>query len=260
MQTNQPTSSYFDVSVRCLWQQLKDVDAFLWWSDERYILRMRGRFPVVLWLCVHVCHVAGGGYVWGRRVLSDDGSWRNHVWDESGRGVGEEEIKKDAKERKRAAFTQQTGLPAPSSQPCTRPPTVGDIDPGGAVNGSGMESVCCERSQKGQPPDTTGSVDLPQPWSWWYKRCCSAYRKPPSLSLTACICQTSTHTHILPPVFFLYRCEWGYVMKPLVSAEKSTFHYYLQMQMVRSALRKSWWLFYSFKTPVLTSQLINVFS
>lgn len=53
-------------------------------SDEMHILRMRGRFffffPVVLWLRVHVCHVAGGGgYEWEGRVLSDDGSWRNHV-------------------------------------------------------------------------------------------------------------------------------------------------------------------------------------
>lgn len=50
----------------------------------------------------------------GRRVLSDDGSWRSHVWDESGRGVGEEEIKSYVKKRKIGAFTQQTGLPSPS--------------------------------------------------------------------------------------------------------------------------------------------------
>lgn len=139
-------------SVRSIWHQLKHVDAFFWWSDEQHILRMRGRFPVVLWLCAHVYHVAGGGYVWGWRVLSDDVSWRNHVWAESGRAVGEEEIKKGAKERKRGALTQQTGLPSPSSYACIRPPTVGDIDPGGAVNGSGMESVCCEGSQRGQRP------------------------------------------------------------------------------------------------------------
>lgn len=64
---------------------------------------------------------------------------------------GEEEIKKEAKERKRGAFTQQTGLPSPSSYPCIRPPTVGDIDPGGAVNSSGMESVCREGSQRPAP-------------------------------------------------------------------------------------------------------------
>lgn len=68
----------------------------------------------------------------GGRVLSDDGSWRNHVWDESGMGVGEEEIKKDAKERKRGALhNKQCSLPPPASHS----PTVGDIDPGGAVNG-----------------------------------------------------------------------------------------------------------------------------
>lgn len=64
-------------------------------------------------------------------------------------GVGLEEIKKGAKEWRRGAFTQQTDIPSPSSYPCTRPPTVGDIDPGGAVNGSGMESVCCVCSQRG---------------------------------------------------------------------------------------------------------------
>lgn len=93
--------------------------------------------------------------VWGWRVLSDDGSWRNHVWAESGRGMGEEEIKQEAKERKRGAFTQQTGLPSPSSYPCIHPPTVGNIDLRGAVNGSGMESVCCEGSRRVQPCDTT---------------------------------------------------------------------------------------------------------
>ena len=132
---------------------------------------MRGRFPVVLWLCVHVCHVAGGGYVWGWRVLSDDGSWRNHVWAESGRGVGEEEIKKEAKERKRGAFTQQTGLPSPSSYPCIHPPTVGDIDPGGAVNSSGVESVCCEGSQRPTP---------------WYCRLCGSAT---TLELLHCLSQ-----------------------------------------------------------------------
>lgn len=30
---------------------------------------MRGRFPVVLWLRVHVCHVAGGGYEWEEGVV-----------------------------------------------------------------------------------------------------------------------------------------------------------------------------------------------
>lgn len=69
-------------------------------------------------------------------------------------------MKKEAQERKRGAFTQQTDIPSPSSQPCTRPPTVGDIDPGGAVNGSGMESVCCEGSQRGQPPDIKSFEDL----------------------------------------------------------------------------------------------------
>lgn len=50
---------------------------------------------MVLRLCVHVCHVAGGGCVRGWRVLSDDGSWRSHVYAESGRGVVEEEMKKE---------------------------------------------------------------------------------------------------------------------------------------------------------------------
>ena len=36
------------------------------------------------------------------------------------------------------------------------------IDPRGPVNSTGMESVCCEGSLRGQPPDTTGSVDLQQ--------------------------------------------------------------------------------------------------
>lgn len=68
-------------------------------------------------MCAHVCHVAGGGYVWGGwRVLSDDGSWRNHVGDESGSGVGEEEIKKGEEER--GPFTQQTGLPPPPPAGC----------------------------------------------------------------------------------------------------------------------------------------------
>lgn len=86
--------------------------------------------------------------VWGWRVLSDDGSWRNHVWAESGRGVGEEEIKKKAKERKRGAFTQQTGLPSPFSYPCICPPTVGNIDLRGTVNGSGIESICCDATRE----------------------------------------------------------------------------------------------------------------
>lgn len=49
----------------------------------------------------------------GRRVLPDDGSSRSHVWDESGRGVGEEEINSYVKKRKIGAFTQPTGLPSP---------------------------------------------------------------------------------------------------------------------------------------------------
>lgn len=80
------------------------------------------------------------------------------------------------------------------------PPTVGDIDPGGAVNGSGMESVCCERSQRGQPPDTTGSVDLPQPWSCRCKRCRSAYHKPFTLPLSLSLSHwpdTHSHTHLI---------------------------------------------------------------
>ena len=65
--------------------------------------------------------------------------------------MGEEEIKTEAKERKRGVFTQQTGLPSPSSYPCIRPPTGGDIDPRGAVNSSGMKSVGRECSQGPTP-------------------------------------------------------------------------------------------------------------
>lgn len=48
--------------ILSLWQQLKGCFALLQWSDEWCILRMWGRFPAVLRLRVHVCHVAGGGY------------------------------------------------------------------------------------------------------------------------------------------------------------------------------------------------------
>lgn len=51
------------------WQQLKGFVAPLQWSDEWCILRMWGRFPVVLRLRVHVCHVAGGGYEWEEGVV-----------------------------------------------------------------------------------------------------------------------------------------------------------------------------------------------
>lgn len=52
-----------------VWQQLKGFVALLQWSDEWCILRMWGRFPVVLRLRVRVCHVAGGGYEWEEGVV-----------------------------------------------------------------------------------------------------------------------------------------------------------------------------------------------
>lgn len=148
--------------------------------------------------------------VWGWRVLSDDGSCRNHVWAESGRGMGEEEIKKEAKERKRGAFTQQTGLPSPSSYPCIHPPTVGNIDLRGAVNSSGMESVCCKGSRRVQPPDTTGSVDLTESLSLSYVYC----------SLLDLV---DRHRCILSLVFFISLWIHIYVVGSLVSTKKRTY-------------------------------------
>lgn len=57
---------------------------------------------------------------------------------------GEEDMKKEGMARNRGLFTQQTGVPSPSSYPFTHPPTVGDTDPRGAVNSSGMESQRAE--------------------------------------------------------------------------------------------------------------------
>lgn len=74
------------------------------------------------------------------------------------RGKGEEERSPSFYTTNRPPFPPSSALAAH-----TRPPTVGDIDPGGAVNGSGMESVC---SRRGRPPDsTTASLDPLQPWS-----------------------------------------------------------------------------------------------
>ena len=76
-------------------------------------------------------------------------------------GGGERSKERHIGEEKRSLYTTNRS-PFPLQLACTRPPTVGDIDPGGAVNSSGMESVCCEGSRRGQPPDTTASVDLQQ--------------------------------------------------------------------------------------------------
>lgn len=110
------------------------------------------------WLCVGV-----GGVVRWWLLEEPCVSWE---WEETGGGRKNERSK--GEEERNLHTTNRPPLP-PSSHPSTRPPTAGEIDPGGAVNGSGMESVCFEARQRGQPPDTTGSLGLPQLWSCWYK-------------------------------------------------------------------------------------------
>lgn len=126
---------------------------------------------LVMWQDVVACG--------GRRVLSDDGSWRNHVlagvcvcvceggWVDGGGGckgrlVGGERVE---------LFTQQTGLPSPSSWPASHPPTVGDMDPGGAVNSSDMEQSARAAT------------------SCWYSGSCSLYYH---LSFVW-VCHSSSH-------------------------------------------------------------------
>lgn len=116
-----------------LWvgQQLKGFVALLQWSDEWYILRMWGRFPVVLRLRVHVCHVAGGGYEWEEGVArwwllqEPCVRWK---WEGSGGGRNKE-LRKE--EEDRSLYTTNRA-PFPPLDSCS--PNVGDIDPGGAVN------------------------------------------------------------------------------------------------------------------------------
>lgn len=79
---------------------------------------------MVLWLCVHLCHVAGGGYKWEGgccQMMAPGGTMCEMK-------LGEGEIKKEAKKRKRGAFTQQT-IPPPASWS----QIVDDIDPRGAL-------------------------------------------------------------------------------------------------------------------------------
>lgn len=148
----------------------------------------------------------------GGRVLSDDGSWRNHVWDESGMGVGEEEIKKDAKERKRGALhNKQCSLPPPASHS----PTVGDIDPGGAVNGRAAWKVSAVSIAREANP----LVPLAQ---WVCHNFGAAETNAAAAAAVLITPPSPCHTHGVYPCisFWGYRYDLGLMMGPSTSAKE----------------------------------------
>lgn len=180
---------------------------------------------VFLWCYGCVCmFVMWQEVVTSGRVLSDDGSWRNHVWDESGMGVGEEEIKKDAKERKRGALhNKQSSLPPPASHS----PTVGDIDPGGAVNGRAAWKVSAVSIAREANPLV--------PQAQWV---CHNLGAAETNAAAALITPPSPcHTHAVYPCisFWGYRHDLGLMIGPSTSAKESMPHFYLQ----RSSAPKS---------------------
>lgn len=121
-------------SSRCVSESSSSSRVLLLSSNDQMSGASWGCEGVFLWCYGCVCMFV----MWqevvtsGRRVLSDDGSWRSRVWDESGRGVGGGRNKELCKRRERwePLHNKQGSLPPPDS--CS--PNVGDIDPGGAVN------------------------------------------------------------------------------------------------------------------------------
>lgn len=82
--------------------------------------------------------------------------------------------------------------------------------------------VFAVRVARGQPPDTRGSVDLPQPWS-----CCTAYRSPSlCLFLSAAACMSQAQIRMF---YFCFSsvslCRYGlwHMMGPYCPLRKAHF-------------------------------------